>query len=232
MCDVLPRGRRVRQGLPRHPQCLESDTPATIRGPGPAGVNHSNVPRQAERQRRWDRSLQNAGINEAIQQFHGILLHEARSLSAHITYEQFTHLESDPGFVRQIFDSVRQNLANRIRDQGLSRMLPQFFSKFLGSPLTYISGLQNVYDQSQWEHRNTSRRTEFRTQQVYARLLWVVASTAAEGNLQLAIAYNITLVEQGLRYVRWRENELPLFRQWERQNFITTERGQSYTQGH
>ncbi len=228
MCEVLPRGRRVRRRMPRHPQCFESDTPTTTTVTrGPLDVYNSNDPREAERQRRWDRSLSDARINEAIQQLHGSLLSEAGRLSVSMSYERFASLGSDSTVAQRIFGSVLQSTLDNIRDNFLERMLPEVFTKLLGAPLTYITGLHSVYDQSQWEQRNNGRRNAFRTQQVYAHLLWVYASTAARGNLNRAIAYNTTLVEQGLRYLSWRTEQLPHYQRWVTQNFTATERGPS-----
>jgi len=230
MCDIPPGGGRARPRMPRHPQCFETDArPSTTRGP--TGfidpTDSSSDPRQVERRRRWNRSLQEAGINEAIQRIHGALLFEAGRMSASMSYERFTNLDSDPSIARRILDSVLQSTLDSVRDAALSRMLPAFFMRLLGSPLTYLTGLQSAYDQSQWDQRNASQRSAYRTQKVYARLLWVYASSAADGNLAQAVEYNAILVEQGLRYLRWRNDQLPRFQSWERQTFSASELGPS-----
>ncbi len=222
MCDILPGGRRVRQRMPRHPQCFENDT-ATGTGRGSTGVNNPN--NQAEYQRRLEASLRSAGINEAIQRFHGALLLEAGRLSANMSYERFTTLDSDPGITRRILGHVLQSTLDTIRDQALSHMLPPLFMRLIGSPLTYLTGFQSVYDQSRWESRDESRRNAFRTQQVYARSLWIYASSAAGGNLDQATQNNIILVRQGLQYLRWKDEDLPRLEAWVRQNIPASERG-------
>ncbi len=230
MCDIRPGGSRARRRMPRHPQCLETDARPGTTG-GPIGfidpTDPTSDPRQIERRRRWNRSLQDAGINEAIQRLHGRLLYEAGRMSASMSYERFANLDSDPHIARRILDSVLQSTLDSVRDAALSRMLPAFFMRLLGSPLTYLTGFQSAYDQSQWDQRNASQRSAYRTQKVYARLLWVYASSAAGGNLTRAVEYNATLVEQGLRYLSWRNHQLPRFQSWERQAFSASERGPS-----
>lgn len=220
MCDILPGGRMVRQRLPRHPQCFESETTSTRRGPTGGTTSH-----QAEYQRRLEASLQRVGINEGIQRIHGTLLAEAQRMGANMSYERFTNLGSDTAVARRLFDHVLQSTLDTIRDTALQRMLPQIFTKLLGTPLTYITGLQSIYNQGRWDSPNAARRNSFRTQQLYAHLIWVYASTAAEGNLQAAIRNNTILVTQGLNYLRWRDQELPQLNAWVTQNVPAIERG-------
>jgi len=223
MCDILPGGRRVRQRMPRHPQCFENEATTERRGPTNGSTNY-----QAEYQRRLEASLQRVGINEAIQRVHARLLHEAGRMGANMSYQRFTNLGSDTGVARRLFDHVLQSTLDTIRDEALERILPQIFTKLLGTPLTYITGLQSIYDESRWNSRDDSRRNSFRTQQIYAHLIWVYANTAAEGNSQEAIRNNTILVRQGLNYLRWRDNELPQLNAWVRQNIPAIERGRTY----
>lgn len=224
MCDILPGGRRVRHRMPRHPQCLETNPPPE-NSPTTRGTTGASSNLRQRYQQRFELSLQRAGINEAIERLHATLLSEARRMSASMSYESFTTLDANPNQAIRLFQSVLQNVLENIRDAGLSRMLPQFVMRLMGSPLTYLTGLQSVYDQSRWDSRDAGRRNSFRTQQVYAHLIWVYASSASDNNLQRAIEYNQTLVTQGLRYIRWKEQELPRLRAWVLQNTTVIDRG-------
>jgi len=225
--STAERGRR--RVRPRTPLCTE-DEPGLPGRRGPTGLNDYADPRyrasayQRDYEMEVRRSYRRAGIDRRIEILHGGLLARAGRRAPNLSYQDWVQLRDDPDLGRDIISAPIMEALNQIRDAGIDRILGESVRRLLGSPLTYATGLQMLFEEASWNAPSASERNAHRTRLLYGHMLGVLAHNLADGNEYRASRINRRLVSEGIRYLRWRTRELPRIRRWVRQNVPESER--------